>query len=119
MGYEPSDESKCTQAGPDKVGEPEDDESKDGEVSEEFVSGHHPAIGRCAVLRFMQSTEENCGSECRGPDECARIDQPSPCKASKSEPGQHVSKFTRVGVRVVHYPSICVVRRYKKENPAP
>ena len=53
MGYKPSDESKCTQAGPDKVVEPEDDKSKDGEVSEEFVSGHHPAIGRCAVLRFM------------------------------------------------------------------
>jgi hypothetical protein len=57
MRYEPGDERKCTQASPDEVGEPEDNKSKDGEVSEELVSGHHPTIGWRAVLWFMQSTE--------------------------------------------------------------
>ena len=55
--HKPSDERKCTQAGPDEVREPEDDKSKDGEVGEELVSCQHPAIGRRAVLWFMQSTE--------------------------------------------------------------
>jgi hypothetical protein len=53
MRYEPSDERKCTQAGPDEVREPENDKGENGEVGEELVSCHHPAIGRCTVLRFV------------------------------------------------------------------
>ena len=64
MRYEPSDERKCTQASPDEVGEPEDDERENGEVCKEFVSGHHPTVGRCTVLWFVQSTEKNCGGKC-------------------------------------------------------
>jgi hypothetical protein len=95
---EPSDEGECAQAGPDEVGEPEDDESKDGEVRKEPVSGQHPAICRCTILWLMQSTEEDCGSEGRRPDECAGIYQPPPCKASESKPAHSVSRVAREGV---------------------
>ena len=60
----PGDERECAQTCPDVVGKPEDDKGKDGKVCKELVPGHHPAIGRCAVLWFMQGAEKNCGSEC-------------------------------------------------------
>ena len=119
MRDKPSDERKCTQAGPDEVRKPEDDECKDGEIRKELVPGHHPAIGRRAVLWFMQGTKENRGSECRGPDKCAGIDQPSACKAGEPESAHIISRFSPARVEKAQYPSICVVRRYRKENPVP
>jgi hypothetical protein len=73
MRCKPGYERKRTQADPDEVGEPEDDERKDSEVCEELVPCHDPAISRCAILRLMQSSEQNCRGECRRPDECARV----------------------------------------------
>jgi hypothetical protein len=73
MRCKPGYERKRTQAGPDEVRKPEDDERKDSEVCEELVSRHDPGISRCAILRLMQSSEQDCRGECRRPDECARV----------------------------------------------
>ena len=59
MWHDPRDECKRAQARPDIVWEKEEDESKNGEVSEKSVSCERPAICRRIVLGLVEGAEQD------------------------------------------------------------
>lgn len=87
---DPRDEGEGAGRRPDVVGEPEQHEGEQGEVSKEAVPRNGPPVGGRAILRLMQRAKEHRRSQRRRPDQCRRVDEPAtgqPCQAEAEHLG--------------------------------